>query len=516
MNSSIRTSYRKVGGFFRSLQAFTGSRYLLSVLVVLYLPVLASESGQTPEDGKVQSSPADRYYEYIEQLEAEGAYDDRLAEPLFGLGRLFQEQQNFNEAAKLLTRALHLKRVNDGLYSESQIPILQTLINTHVKSRQWRSVDRNYAYLESLYRNLVKNNRRSVETYIAALEQASRWHLAAVSLDVDENNIEHLKRVRDIHEKIVEAAAQEYGENDVKLVPHLYHLALAHYYFGAGMLPREIASATRYQPGGLFGDRDRTVSVNFQINRSVSKGLDILNRIKSIYANAGDVEAEAMAVLYLADWALLLDDARRIESRMRYYVNSGVGSRLRHDVRSARSFAPSRLKDGALQNYHYAYSKLLASGAGKASLDHFFSNVAILPIEQFNASLADATPRRPVKKLGHIVAGDTKIGGGENPNTEIPVLAEFVSWSPYMSGVDFPRESVEAFIPVPPQKHGVAEFRVGANGRANGVRIIESESEGLNTHVVRKEIESIQFRPRINLNKAPDSEVVHLHYVSNE
>jgi hypothetical protein len=126
----------------------------------------------------------DNYQRQVSELELQGGpYSDALAEPLVGLGRFYQNSGDPEQAQRLYRRALHIVRVNDGLYSERQIPILRELLNGYRASGEWETLDERYDYYFRLYGN-------GQPPYSNVRLQASlgymRWQREAVRLGLDD------------------------------------------------------------------------------------------------------------------------------------------------------------------------------------------------------------------------------------------------------------------------------------------------------------------------------------------
>ena len=64
-----------------------------------------------------------------EILSRDGPYSVELLEPLSRLGLLYQEGEDYALALVTLERAQHIVRVNNGLYSLEQVPLLRQLMN---------------------------------------------------------------------------------------------------------------------------------------------------------------------------------------------------------------------------------------------------------------------------------------------------------------------------------------------------------------------------------------------------
>lgn len=75
-----------------------------------------------------------------------GLYDLSLAEIQTDLGRIYSDLGEHEKAIDLLTQALHLVRLNSGLYDPQQIRVLEELIEALIANTDWEQVD-NYRHL---------------------------------------------------------------------------------------------------------------------------------------------------------------------------------------------------------------------------------------------------------------------------------------------------------------------------------------------------------------------------------
>ncbi len=121
------------------------------------------------------------YEQRIAQIESSrGVYDDEIVPELIGLGFLFQEQKNYADASRVIQRALHIVRVNEGLYSTRQLPIIDLLIESNSKLENWKQVADSYDRMYWLYRrNYEKNDPRQLH----ALKRLRRWYIESYNKD---------------------------------------------------------------------------------------------------------------------------------------------------------------------------------------------------------------------------------------------------------------------------------------------------------------------------------------------
>ncbi len=118
------------------------------------------------------------------------AYDQRQIEPLGDLGRQNQRSGEHRQALILFKQALHVARINNGLYHESQIPIIDNIIAAEISLRNWEGVNNYYAYQEHLYRRLYEMDDPRLEL---GLQKVSAWHINALNVNIDGRRIEHLR-----------------------------------------------------------------------------------------------------------------------------------------------------------------------------------------------------------------------------------------------------------------------------------------------------------------------------------
>lgn len=119
-----------------------------------------------------------------------GPYDQRLVEPLSDLGELQQRVGDHDAAAQTFKQALHVIRINNGLYHESQIAVLDKLIASERELRNWEVVDKHYAYMQHLYQRLYGIDDSRLE---AGLQKVASWHVSAFNVNLDGKRFEHLK-----------------------------------------------------------------------------------------------------------------------------------------------------------------------------------------------------------------------------------------------------------------------------------------------------------------------------------
>jgi len=172
--------------------------------------------GQSWADGSPPSIPAPReeYSDadesaFLEQIQIQelsgGPYSDALAEPLSSLGRYYRDQGKYDEALDLYERAIHLVRVNDGLYSERQIPLVRELLDTYRLAGDMHALDKRYEYFFRLYGN---GQPPYTELRLRASLEYLRWQREAFRLKLDSERKNRLVDMYQLNKRILESAEQ--------------------------------------------------------------------------------------------------------------------------------------------------------------------------------------------------------------------------------------------------------------------------------------------------------------------
>ncbi len=113
------------------------------------LPETPGGAPTTPPTPEL-SRPAPDPSEYEEQLDAveqvSGPYAAGKTDPLLGMGHYYIRRGNAEKALGAYRQALHSVRINDGLYSEHQIPILREIMKVYREVGDFQALDETYQY----------------------------------------------------------------------------------------------------------------------------------------------------------------------------------------------------------------------------------------------------------------------------------------------------------------------------------------------------------------------------------
>lgn len=148
-----------------------------------------------------------QYAVLVEELESEfGPFDSRLSEPLLSTGDMLAESGDYHGAINYIERALHVLRINQGLYSEPQIAIVERLVEYNVALEDWAAVDENFRYLEFLYNRLYDEGGMKWDYGIA---QVADWHVIAINHNLGDDLEEHLRQANKLFKLRLAYAEQD-------------------------------------------------------------------------------------------------------------------------------------------------------------------------------------------------------------------------------------------------------------------------------------------------------------------
>jgi len=252
----------------------------------------------------------DYYHELIEQLEISGGvYDNQLSEVLSGLGNIYQSLNRHSDAIEIFKRALHITRVNEGLHGIGQLALLEKLIESNSKLKDWAELKNNYHNLYWISKRHYGDNSPKL---LPIIDRIGRWYLKAFELDPDSASLSHLLNAEDLYNKSVEIVETEGDNNDMRLINSLYGIALTNYQIAAQVSSsedlRDIRSGFRDSNRARRALQLEQMRADFML-RSYIKGRDAMQKIIDIHANNPNlpVDMQAMAMTHLGDWFLLFN-----------------------------------------------------------------------------------------------------------------------------------------------------------------------------------------------------------------
>jgi tetratricopeptide (TPR) repeat protein len=167
----------------------------------------------------------------IERLEAElGPFDYRLSEASQSMGNALFEGGAYAEAITHFERALHVTRINNGLHSEDQIPLLEKLIDCNISIENWTEVDSKFRYLHFLYTRLYEEGSAKLHHGLA---QVAEWHVLAINKHLSPDITEHLREANKLFKLRLDYVEKQPSADDQVVEVLKYNIALTQYHLRA-------------------------------------------------------------------------------------------------------------------------------------------------------------------------------------------------------------------------------------------------------------------------------------------
>lgn len=260
----------------------------------LETPQRAAEANlfDAPADPVVDSQNVIAYRSAVADIErSEGAYAQALVEPLLSLALSLQQQDRHEEAIDIVKRGAHLSRINLGLYTGDQIPLLRTQIESHLALGQYEEADERQRYLYRVERRALDGQPEAID----ALMRQADWQRQAYTLEVGEEETlgGRLLLMWDLYRVALIESIKQKGNYDPSLLTPLYGMLQAQYliaghqsYNGSDFITNAEARFSAYN------------SIAFKRGSKVLKAIEELNLIH--YPDTPQKHAEDL--IQQGDW----------------------------------------------------------------------------------------------------------------------------------------------------------------------------------------------------------------------
>ncbi len=172
-----------------------GKHFIAADRVVIPPPV---SPGARQESGAQLQLLADRMK--LTRLQR-GAYDAANTEDQMDLGRYLDAAGDYESAVLAFGTALHLLRINEGLYSPAQRPVVRALLDSIRRSGDLQALDDRYGYLFRLY---GAGQPPYTEVRLRVVLEYLRWQREALALRFDKDTFRRLTALYDLNQDILE------------------------------------------------------------------------------------------------------------------------------------------------------------------------------------------------------------------------------------------------------------------------------------------------------------------------
>lgn len=242
---------------------------------------------------------------YLNQLEVleqrDGPYADSIAEPLASLGRYHRQQGEYAEAVKLYRRAMHIVRVNDGLYSDRQIPLLRELLVSYREAGDLESLDQRYDYF---FRLFGSGKPPFTDLRLRASTEYFRWQREALRRDV-EGNSRRLLVLIDANQKLLDEMRQDV-EVSFSWRKELAYSQLKNFYlllqrYSPELQNSQLLTSRDYMGAQPLIEDLEEQRIEARVRSAPGQGADLLRQLSTEARMQPPVE-QASITLSLGDW----------------------------------------------------------------------------------------------------------------------------------------------------------------------------------------------------------------------
>jgi hypothetical protein len=292
------------------------SGLILGLLVPLSISAQEIVEGQTEQE---------RLKQTVQALEATGdTWHPMIAESMISLARLQQAEDNHTEALATLERAVHISRVNHGLFSLQQGPAIKMQVESHLALGEWEeadSLEQYHFYIHS--RSLGEGNAE----LIPALLSYAEWHVEAFADrrgELPATRLIDAYRLYSAVMSLIDAQPEPERYPRERYLHRLAYLSWLMQRTGVQSRPETLYAKTRQVDDNWA---DRMTDGQYRLhNNPFLQGEYVLEQIIAMRqrrveesAPGSSIQREmkklhAEAVLDMADWNLLFDRRQRAES----------------------------------------------------------------------------------------------------------------------------------------------------------------------------------------------------------
>lgn len=301
---------------------------LLSGSVFLPGSASASEtSGPAPAALEFsETKPPSRLLDRVRQLEdyrsaiarveaEEGVWATGLPEQLSGLGETYQVRGQHRDAIEIFDRAIHISRINNGLYDLNQVPIIDRLLESLKARGLWEEVHKRHQYLYWLHkRNFGADDPRM----LPVIDRLGKWYINDYALNPSRRMMGQLVDAHNLFQQAIYIIDGAYGEEDLRLIEPLQGIVMSNWFFynytgSNGISPIERDQLTRDMAfDSAHYANDQNARFTQYMRNNYADGKQALERMVEIYSKSPDAPtgAAAQAKIELADWEQLFNRRR--------------------------------------------------------------------------------------------------------------------------------------------------------------------------------------------------------------
>ena len=249
----------------------------------------------------------------VQQIEVrDGAWSKELTEELNALGLLQQQQGDHISAVETFNRAIHINRINSGLHTLEQVPLIEHMIDSFLALGDLEQADIYNSYL--LYISL-KSYGRDDPRMIPVLERMADWNIQLYHVRYGESLSSRLVTAQTMYNVAARLVSLHFGSGDDRFINYLRGIANAAFLVaGNPDLAREIDRNDFRSTEQVL--RDGLADGQFKKPAAFVAAEDVLIAIAEYYAaKPGKEREQVMALADLGDWYLIFGTRRESEAK---------------------------------------------------------------------------------------------------------------------------------------------------------------------------------------------------------
>ena len=450
---------------------------LLSTVLCTLIAISPASADELEQEPETVLDLIDRSEQNLTELQQElGNFDLGTLSALADLTELYLDTGNLARAESTLSNRLEILRMNLGLHSAEQIPVLEAQMRLRAARSDLEAVADSIAHLAWLYQ---RNEDMDGGTRLQGLEELQSWTLALLGLDSRDREATHILQYRDLAERLGDTVEDVFSEDDPQYLAYRYRAGKADALLALSIIHNPLTGqelisrmeglhGSARPPGGTirsvadleaaYGPRVNTVWERSFRNHML-RHFQKLEDLRDLATEREDQESAAMLELYLGDSVLL---------------------RQQMELRPGTAAGPSRGRastGSASRYYARAWEQLLTIGHDEAELEDRLACPALLPVNELYTRLDE----HPSCSLD----GDT---------ITLPAARLLQSGIPELhsrAGQLWATEDEE-------RATALLQFRVLRNGQVSAPQILSAnpDTTGNRARLLR-EIRALQFRPAL-------------------
>jgi tetratricopeptide (TPR) repeat protein len=232
-----------------------------------------------------------QYQVALEQAERTGgAYSSDLGEILLGLGRVYQEFGEHEDAITIFKRSAHLTRINEGLNSEGHLAALEELLESYLQTGDIAHADDIRNRMFRVQRNLYPIDSNE---YLDAMTEYVQWQQVAYRYKFGPRTYARLLSIEELDKE----ASQSHPDLTIE---RFYNCYLVKAYKGEPVPKMQISV------NGQGGQQDRNADVDWHKFRAFGRHVyqNGVKMLEEYIDQEQDDLKRAHALALLGDWQL--------------------------------------------------------------------------------------------------------------------------------------------------------------------------------------------------------------------